>query len=512
MKLFGTVFGTALAQSYVWERVPNAAIPYWNVETLTGASVESCKEACDGYDWCNSFDYFKSGPYFENCDLSDAPLDTELKTDYAGNPLDHYRKVETTSRCAPSWSAHMVDGVVKCYKNFGLHQLGQANSVCASSQASLLSPQNVNEFIDLKDVIGSMGFDTAALDGSDTDTEDTWVKSDGSPVPFFQWLSVPHQEPNNAGGDEDCLQIHVWEGSQDMNDRPCTFEDNTICEKPSVVCLNDAWEVDEDGNCQPKPTHFRLECSASGMVLQIDDVVFPDGEDITLEDSTCTGTKTGNIWSINTSLDSCQTSMVVETDSNGVETLAFSNTVKFNSFSAGAEIYTGNLVYIDFTCNYGSSYDNIEVTDVNVVSENVDADSQDVDGQFTFGLVQYTDSAMSDAADAGHTTPLGGTVYFQLTMDNPVSSLDWVITECVVVDDTLNLSYALINGQCPDTNLQVQTTNVGTPKSAINFSYIGFKFTQYTDNQQAAMKIRCSVTVCDASAATSTCNFDPATC
>ena len=34
---------------------------------------------------------------------------------------------------------------------------------------------------------------------------------------------------------------------------------------------------------------------------------------------------------------------------------------------------------------------------------------------------------MSDPADAGDQTPLGGTMYFQLTMANPVTSLDWVI-------------------------------------------------------------------------------------
>ena len=68
------------------------------------------------------------------------------------------------------------------------------------------------------------------------------------------------------------------------------------------------------------------------------------------------------------------------------------------------------------------------MTDVTVVSENVDTDLQDVDGLFTFGLVQYMDSAMSDPAGADDQTPLGGTMYFQLTMANPVSTLDWVIT------------------------------------------------------------------------------------
>ena len=42
------------------------------------------------------------------------------------------------------------------------------------------------------------------------------------------------------------------------------------------------------------------------------------------------------------------------------------------------------------------------------------------------GLIQYMDSAMSDPAGADDQTPLGGTMYFQLTMANPVSTLDWV--------------------------------------------------------------------------------------
>ena len=34
---------------------------------------------------------------------------------------------------------------------------------------------------------------------------------------------------------------------------------------------------------------------------------------------------------------------------------------------------------------------------------------------------------MSVPAGANDLTPLGGTMYFQLTMANPVTSLDWVI-------------------------------------------------------------------------------------
>jgi len=75
-----------------YEHVANAAIQGWNRENLQGYGIEACKTMCDGYDWCNSFDYYKSTG---DCDLSDAPTSTGLKTDYAGNPYDHYRKLPT---------------------------------------------------------------------------------------------------------------------------------------------------------------------------------------------------------------------------------------------------------------------------------------------------------------------------------------------------------------------------------------------------------------------------------
>ena len=65
-----------------------------------------------------------------------------------------------------------------------------------------------------------------------------------------------------------------------------------------------------------------------------------------------------------------------------------------------------------------------------------------------------------------------------------------------MVDDALDMSYAIITNQCLDTNLQVTSTDVvdgNGLQSAINFSYIGFKFTQSVDNQVVDMKLRCSV-------------------
>jgi hypothetical protein len=68
----------------------NAAIYGHNVEHLTGQTVASCTNACRAAAWgCKSFDWYKNDG---KCDLSDMSADDVggLKTDYAGNPYDHY--------------------------------------------------------------------------------------------------------------------------------------------------------------------------------------------------------------------------------------------------------------------------------------------------------------------------------------------------------------------------------------------------------------------------------------
>jgi hypothetical protein len=73
-------------------RTLNAAISGYNREHLNGVSPEACAAACLAdarKSWCVSFDYYKAS---QQCDLSDkrAADVGGLKTDYAGNPYDHY--------------------------------------------------------------------------------------------------------------------------------------------------------------------------------------------------------------------------------------------------------------------------------------------------------------------------------------------------------------------------------------------------------------------------------------
>jgi hypothetical protein len=71
---------------------PNAAISGFNTQHLNDVSPDQCATTCRDAEhgaWCVSIDYFRSS---RQCDLSNkrAADVGGLKTDYAGNPYDHY--------------------------------------------------------------------------------------------------------------------------------------------------------------------------------------------------------------------------------------------------------------------------------------------------------------------------------------------------------------------------------------------------------------------------------------
>ncbi|MFW5837744.1 MAG: PAN domain-containing protein [Desulfovibrionaceae bacterium] len=84
-----TLAGTSFSGEY--RKHSNAAISGHNVEHLTGVSVHDCMRACSSRSWCKSFDYFKNQA---KCDLSDKHQQEVggLKTNYSGNPYDHYHR------------------------------------------------------------------------------------------------------------------------------------------------------------------------------------------------------------------------------------------------------------------------------------------------------------------------------------------------------------------------------------------------------------------------------------
>ena len=47
-------------------------------------------------------------------------------------------------------------------------------------------------------------------------------------------------------------------------------------------CLNNAWELNADGACQPKPDQFELSCNKDGMTVKMREGVVPDAVDVFL--------------------------------------------------------------------------------------------------------------------------------------------------------------------------------------------------------------------------------------
>jgi hypothetical protein len=92
-----------------------------------------------------------------------------------------------------------------------------ARSACAGLGATtrLASIQSAAESAVVTNLIG---LNNALIGGSDEVTEGTFVWDDGSPVLLANWNAG---EPNDAGGQEDCIEVIGARGGA-WNDVPCT--------------------------------------------------------------------------------------------------------------------------------------------------------------------------------------------------------------------------------------------------------------------------------------------------
>ena len=62
------------------------------------------------------------------------------------------------------------------------------------------------------------GLNVIWIGGTDIHQEGVWQWTDNMPWEFTSWIGG---EPNNAGGNEDCLQWHAAHG---WNDAPCEYQ------------------------------------------------------------------------------------------------------------------------------------------------------------------------------------------------------------------------------------------------------------------------------------------------
>jgi len=136
--LAGLVFGTsniAIAQSSAFSKTENAALSGHNTKKLTHKSVRQCMNAClsESSFSCKSFDYAKAA---QSCDLSDTNASDVggLKTNYPGNPYDHYSLLEVVE--SPTFGRGIEEGPQVPDVLYAVKQMQGRNSIVVDTKVS----------------------------------------------------------------------------------------------------------------------------------------------------------------------------------------------------------------------------------------------------------------------------------------------------------------------------------------------------------------------------------------
>ena len=114
-----------------------------------------------------------------------------------------------------------------------------------------------------------------------------------------------------------------------------TFRKSTLNTKRLIFilddCLNENWEEDANGVCKPKAEYFTLSCNADGMEIQLNEAVYPDAATVFLTGENCGASYDfdSKLWSVNTTLDGCDTQMGTNEDGS----LAFPNVLRLDAYS-----------------------------------------------------------------------------------------------------------------------------------------------------------------------------------
>ncbi|XP_017161082.1 galactose-specific lectin nattectin-like [Poecilia reticulata] len=105
-----------------------------------------------------------------------------------------------------------------------------AERACLSLDGNLASIRSTNEYNFIRQLVLSSSKTNASswIGGHDSAEEGNWLWSDGSKFLFHHWGKG---QPNNANGNEDCMEINFTE--QDfVNDRNCAMKLPFICARP----------------------------------------------------------------------------------------------------------------------------------------------------------------------------------------------------------------------------------------------------------------------------------------
>ncbi|XP_073710910.1 ladderlectin-like [Misgurnus anguillicaudatus] len=118
---------------------------------------------------------------------------------------------------------------VECYKFFpNSVNWPTAEKNCEALDANLASVRNkvLNDF--LLSLIPAGTQSGTWIAGQDGEVDGQWLWSDGSEFDYVNWCA---NEPNNAGGPENCIVINVG-SNHCWNDMACSLTTSYICAQP----------------------------------------------------------------------------------------------------------------------------------------------------------------------------------------------------------------------------------------------------------------------------------------
>jgi hypothetical protein len=276
--------------------------------------------------------------------------------------------------------------------------------------------------------------------------------------------------------------------------------DGTTIESSCPAC----WTV-SNGFCVPDPNFLTLTCDASGMSLAVDYCVMGN---VGIEDLTLNGNcnqasghiiDNGSRFVASSALDGCSSGMTFDSDN-----VTFSNWL--TNFDSGDIINTGERYKVDFNCKYGTTYD---VSDTTEVEANIINGPTGGVGELTFSLDTYTDNTFSTLDTTG-IVRVGTTLYFGISISNPINNVEFSTTDCTVYSDAdynnaATLEYGILTGQCPNSHVNFQSF-VSTDASTTQHAYTVFEF---RNSDSTTLHLSCNVVVCDAQASGTTCKATP---
>ncbi|KAJ7382017.1 hypothetical protein OS493_037660 [Desmophyllum pertusum] len=430
--------------------------------------------------------------------------------------------------CPNNW-VHMQGS---CYKYFSKAvNWNAAKSACETLGSKLL-------------VINSQA-EQQAIPSKFPDAQKTWIGLYRDPKDKSRWLWVDGtrptytywypREPNNHGGNEDCVEMVT---GRKWNDMPCSFSLTYICETAASSCQ----KLSLRGGVHVSPSNclssnqkygstcsfsctrgYRLSgpsstkcgrggawsakvntviCNAPGVDVQCNSdnmtIIIPksllrgiDREHLRLLDTTCKAKETSALFSLTTSLTGCST-----TRRHTPTAIVYSNTVLEIAVTPKDVVTRVREIEIPFSCFYSSSG---EVSSVGLKPSNRKlVFSDEGKGNFTLSLNMFPDKRfvspyMND--DFPVAVVLRKLLFFEVSVTSGDKQLSIKADRCYATptqDQKNSLKYEFITKGCPsdETVKYLSTPSVSTQR----FSLEAFKFIA----KHPFVFVHCHVIVCNA--------------